>query len=289
MSKETRSATLLLLVSAIWGFAFVAQSRGVAMVGTFTFNGVRFALGCAVLLPWLLIARAGRPSPWAAAAFGLPIGVVLFFATSLQTQGMATTSAGKAAFVTCLYIVFVPLAGRVVGRRIPWNALLGCVVSLAGLGLLCLNARMEFVAGDLLVLGGAVFWTVQILLVERFSPRADPAWIAFWQFLTCSLLSLAAAVSVEAEGFHGLREAWLPIAYGGVLSVGVAYTLQVVAQKDVPASRAAILLSLETVFAALGGWMLLGERLGIRELSGCALMLSGVVVSQSGAGWAAVD
>lgn len=281
MSKDSRATSRLLLVAAIWGFAFVAQSRGMAMVGTFTFNGVRFALGCAVLLPWLLRARGG-PSAWKALPYGLPIGVVLFFAASLQTLGLATTSAGKAAFITCLYIVFVPLAGRLLGRRIGWNAWAGCAASLAGLALLCLKAHLDLGTGDLLVLGGAVFWTVQILMVERFSPRADPAWIAFWQFLACSVLSLAVAVPAEPDGFGSVPAAWLPILYGGVLSVGVAYTLQVVGQKDVPASRAAILLSLETVFAAFGGWLILGERLGPRELAGCALMLAGVVVSQSG-------
>lgn len=282
MSKDARSTLTLLVVAAIWGFAFVAQSRGMAALGVFTFNGVRFALGGIVLLPWLLLRgeTEGSRSPWRAAPSGLLIGLVLFCATTLQTQGMSTTPAGKAAFITGLFIVFVPLTGMFLGRKIPWNAWIGCAASLCGLRLLCLKSGLQFDFGEILVLTSTFLWTIQILLIDHFSSREDPAWIAFWQFVLCAVLSLLCALVFEPGRFRDVPAAWLPVLYGGVLSVGVGYTLQIVGQKGVPAARAAIVLSLEAVFATFGGWLLLGERLGIRELCGCALMLGGMVASQ---------
>jgi drug/metabolite transporter (DMT)-like permease len=283
MSKDSRSTLILLLVAAVWGFAFVAQSRGMAALGVFTFNGVRFALGGIVLLPWLLWrgrSDGSRTPSWATVRPGLLIGLVLFCATTLQTQGMSTTPAGKAAFITGLFIAFVPLTGTFLGRKVPWNAWIGCGICLVGLDLLCLKSGLRFDLGEILVLASTVLWTVQILLIDHFASREDPAWIAFWQFFACAALSLLAAVLLEPWGFRALPAAWFSVFYGGVFSVGLGYTLQIVGQKDVPAARAAIVLSLETVFAAFGGWLLLGERMGPRELCGCALMLIGMVASQ---------
>jgi len=271
----------LLLVAVIWGFAFVAQRQGMRCVGAFFFNAVRFALGALVLYPWLRLHPV--PSGTRSAVIpGILVGAALFVATSFQTVGLATTGAGKAAFLTCLYLILVPLGSRLFGEKICWNVWCGCLLALCGLYFLCLRGSLRISTGDTLVLVGAFFWSLQILLVGRSATRVDGIRFAFWQFLSCAFLSLVSTLLFETTTFAGAHAALLSILYGGILSVGVAYTLQVTGQAGTTASRAAILLSLETVFATIGGWLLLGERLGLRELGGCALMFAGTTLSQLG-------
>jgi len=277
---------LLLLTAAIWGFAFVAQRVGMNYVGPFTYNGVRFALGSLSLAPLLLAANrlpGTIAAPMASRLFifgGGALGAVLFVAASLQQMALQYTTAGKAGFITGLYVVIVPILGLFWNQRPSTGTWVGALLSAAGLYLLSVTAGFQMEYGDLLVLVSAVFWSVQVLMVAWLSPRIRPAELAFYQFSVCSLLSLICSVWFEAVAWASIYAASVPILYGGVLSVGVAYTLQVVAQRDAHPAHASILMSLEAVFAALGGWLLLGETLSLRGWIGCALMLAGMLLSQ---------
>ncbi|VBB09878.1 Hypothetical protein LUCI_5176 [Lucifera butyrica] len=285
---QYRSNLLLLLAAAIWGLAFVAQRVGMEHVGPFTFNGVRFALGGFSLIPLLLYSNrqlsenkdTGR-SFWNGAQAGVLAGTVLFIAASLQQIGLIYTTAGKAAFITSLYIVLVPIAGIfLLNQRISVSTWSGCALALLGLYFLSVKEQFSIAYGDFLELAGALFWTAHILLIDRFARRMDALKLAFFQFITCSFLSLATALWFETITPGSLWQAGLPIFYGGVFSVGIAYTLQIIGQKNSAPSHAAILLSMETVFAALGGFMLLDERLGAKELLGCAFIFAGMLLSQ---------
>ncbi len=192
---------------------------------------------------------------------------------------MVYTTAGKAGFITGLYVVLVPLLGLVIGRRtgiLGWSG-----AGLAVMGLYLLSVRdLRIATGDLFVLAGAFFWAVHVLMLGRLSPDADSFELAGAQFAVCALLSLIVSFLFETTTLKGIDDALVPILYGGFLSVGIAYTLQVVGQKKIHPSHAAIILSLEAVFAVLGGWVVLGEELGLRELGGCLLMFAGMLVSQ---------
>lgn len=283
-ARSLRADLLLLLTAAIWGFAFVAQRVGMEHVGPFLFNGVRFALGAVCLLVVVRFRRGRRrPSgPAGTRRAGLLLGCVLFLGASFQQIGIVYTTAGKAGFITGLYVVLVPILGSTLGHRIGLRPWIGAVLAAVGLYLLSVKEGFRIELGDALVLASAFFWACHVLLVGRWTRRFDAVDLAWRQFATCAVLSLAAAALLEPVTVSGLRGAAVPILYGGVLSVGVAYTLQVVAQREAQPTAAAILLSLEAVFAALGGWMVLGETLAGRALAGCALMLTGVIVSQLG-------
>jgi len=289
MMRTLKSDALLMLTATIWGFAFVAQRVGMEYVGPFTFNGVRFALGSLSLVPLMLLKRK-NPSAIAAllppadrrtvAWGGALAGLVLFMGASLQQSGLVHTTAGNAGFITGLYVVIVPLLGLFWRQRPDLGTWIGALLAAAGLYLLSVTAAFEIAFGDLLVLVGAFFWAAHVLIIGWLSPRIESIQLACIQFAVCSLLSLITAAALETMTLQGLMGAALPILYGGLLSVGVAYTLQVVAQRDARPAHAAIILSLESVFAALGGWLLLGELLSARALAGCSLMMAGMLLSQ---------
>jgi len=276
--------SLLLLTAVIWGLAFVAQRMGMENVGPFTYNAVRFALGSLVLLPVILLRREapGRSAPRIGVVkAGLIAGAVLVFGASLQQAGLVYTTAGKAGFITGLYVVLVPISGLLWAQRTEWTAGTGAVLCLGGLFLLSVTSSFTLQPGDLLVLIGSLFWTAHVQVVGWLSPRTDAVGMACVQFAVCSVFSAAGAMLWERPEARSVLAAAGPILYGGILSVGVAYTLQVVAQRRAPPAHAAILLSLESVFAAIGGGLVLGERLGTREAFGCALMFAGMIVSQA--------
>jgi len=282
-----KSNLLLLLAAAIWGFAFVAQRIGMDHVGPFTYNGVRFLLGALSLLPLILFYNKGPKNQVPdkqgiknVMRTGFIAGTILFLGASLQQIGLLYTTAGKAAFITCLYIVFVPLVGIFLKQYISMTTWLGSVVAIVGLYLLCVKDSFFISYGEVLELIGAFFWTFHILVIDRFSRKVDVLQLSFFQFITCSALSLVTALLIETISLEGLRLALVPILYGGICSVGIAYTLQVVGQKHAQPSHAAIILSMETVFAALGGWLILNEILGFQELLGCIIMLAGMLLSQ---------
>lgn len=270
----------LLLVALIWGVEFVAQRRGVLDSSPFFFNAASFAVGAFALGARRLMVRA---VPFRAGSGpGMLAGCALFAAMSLQSLGIGEAGAGKAAFITSLYVVLVPLGGLLLGQRLRAEVWGGVLLSLGGLWFLCVGRNMTLRPGDLLVLGCALFWATHILVVGRFASDVDRDAFSFWQFATCTVLSLAACLLLESPTFAQARAAALPVAYTGILSAGVAFSLQIAGQRRTAPSRAALLLSLETVVAAAGGWMLLGERFGARELLGSGLMLGGVVLSKLG-------
>jgi len=285
---------LLLLAAAIWGFAFVAQRAGMEHIGPLTYNAVRFALGALALLPLVLARRrAARKAEVGAAAApaagprrihplpaGLLAGAVLTGGAILQQAGMVSTTAGKAGFVTGLYVVLVPLAGLFWGQRAGWPRWVGMVLAAFGLYLLSVTRQFTIERGDLLVLASTLFWTCHVLLLAWLSPRTDAIALALVQNAVCALLSGAVLPFVEHPSLGAIWAAAVPILYGGLLSVGVGFTLQILGQRRAPPAHAALLLSMEAVFAALGGWWLLGERLGARGLAGCALMFGGMLFAQ---------
>jgi drug/metabolite transporter (DMT)-like permease len=259
-------------------------------VGPYTFNGIRFALGSMVLVPMVLIngrnlrppvyARATSRRPVSVFTGGILAGVALFAGASLQQVGLVYTTAGNAGFITGLYVVIVPLLGLLWRQRPGTGTWIGAVLAAAGLYLLSITEELTIARGDLLVLIGAFFWAGHVLILGWLSPRMDPVKLALAQFATCSLLSLLTAGIVETITMTGIRGAAIAIVYGGVMSVGIAYTLQVVAQRRSHPAHAAIILSMEAVFAAVGGWLFLNEIMTPRGLIGCTLMLGGMILSQ---------
>jgi len=276
---------LLLLTAAIWGFAFVAQRVGMSHMGPFTFNGIRFSLGALTLIPFLLWSRKrskdksafSRKTDW------VPIlltGLALFAGASLQQVGLVGTTAGKAGFITGLYVILVPLLALLWGERTHPAHWAGALLAVVGLYLLSVRGSWEVSPYDLVVLAGAFMWAVHVHLIARYSPRVGPVRLAFAQFTICGLLSLGVAFLFEPIALSGITDGIWTILYGSFLSVGLAYTLQVVAQRTVNPSHAVIIMSLEGAFAALGGWLILNEVLAPRDLAGAGLMLAGMLISQ---------
>lgn len=287
-SATLRSDSLLMLTSLIWGFAFVAQRAGMEYVGPFIFNGIRFALGAMVIIPVIWLSRRHalpsgadrrRESRYLLRG-GLLLGLVLFGGATFQQYGMVYTTAGNAGFITGLYVVFVPLLGMLRRQYPHFTIWIAALLAVAGMYFLSVQEGFRILPGDLLVLAGAVFWAVHLLIIGVLSPRVNSLKLAFIQYVVCAVLSTVTAVFTETISTESILDASIPILYGGVLSVGIAYTLQVVAQKKAPPAHAAIILSLEAVFAVIGGWMLLNESLGTRELAGCALMFAGIILAQ---------
>ncbi|MBN1243183.1 MAG: DMT family transporter [Spirochaetales bacterium] len=291
--RHLASELALVLVAAVWGFAFVAQRAGMDHVGPFTYNGVRFLLGFIALLPLIAARRAAVRRQAFAAGENLPpafdrrllaavplAALALFAGATLQQVGMQWTSAGKAGFITGLYVVFVPVAAFFSGKRTGARIWLGAALAIPGLWLLSAGADFSIGKGDLIVLAGAFFWTAHILVVDRWASRVDPIELAAGQFLLVGLATLVLAFLLEEPGVAAIRAAAIPILYGGLGSIGVGYTLQMVAQKRAHPARASLIMSLEAPFAALGGGLILGERLAGRALAGAALMLAGMVLAQ---------
>lgn len=278
---------MLLLTACIWGFAFVAQREGMSHTGPFTFNAVRFALGAISLIPLIyLFGKSGHSSvnraieTKSAALYGLWAGLILFCGSSLQQIGLVYTTAGKAAFVTGLYIVIVPFLGLFLRQRLSFNSSLGAILAVVGLYLLCMTDDLRLTKGDLFELVGAFFWSAHILMIDKLSRKTNVLKLSFFQIATCSILSFGAALATEKIDFSGLSQALIPLLYGGICSVGIAYTLQIVGQKNAHPTQAAVILSMEAVFAVIGGYWMLDELLGARGVLGCLLMLIGMIVPQ---------
>jgi len=288
-TRHLKSDLLFLLSAVIWGFAFVAQRMGMDHVGPFTFNGIRFFLGAMVLVPFIYSNRKNQLQTNENSRqihskrliiYGSLAGLTIFSGASLQQVGLVYTTAGKAGFITGLYVVIVPIMGLLWGQRTNAGTWGGALMAAAGMYLLSVNEDFSISFGDVLELIGAVLWAGHIHLIGWLSPKTDSLRLAFIQFMVCAAASLMTAVVVETASVAGIAAAALPIIYGGALSVGVAYTLQVVAQRHAHPAHAAILLSLEAVFAAVGGWLILEETMSGRGMMGCSLMFTGMLVSQ---------
>ncbi len=272
---------LLLTTSLIWGLAFVAQRIGMEHIGPFTFNGVRFLLGAAALVPVALVrsrTRLTRLRP--TMRDGALAGLVLFVASSLQQIGLVRTTAGNAGFITGLYVVLVPFIGFLWGQRIGILRWVAVAFGVAGLYLLTVRDGMRMNAGDLYVLGSAFFFALHVHTIAYFSRKHSALWLSLTQYVFVGATSLTVGLVAESTPGGAVRGAVVPILYGGLASIAVAYTLQVVAQRRAHPSHAAILLSLEGTFAALGGWLILGEVLSTRAVVGCMLLMAGMLTSQ---------
>lgn len=283
--KKIRSTLILLLTAIIWGLAFVAQRVGAQYVGPFTYNAIRFALGALSLVPVILIFERGgftREKKLASLKYGAVAGVILCTASCLQQLGInITQSAGKSAFITGLYTVLVPIAYFVLfRRRTGINVLIGAVIALVGLYLLC-GSMGPMGIGDVYLFIGTVFWTAHIMWIDYSMSKNLPA-IRFsaTQFAVASAISGAIAIFAESVTLGAIRSAAIPILYAGLMSTGVAYTCQVIGQREADPTAAAIVMSTESVWAALGGALILHERMSVPAVIGCGLMLAGIIAAQ---------
>ncbi len=285
-----KNASMLILTAFIWGTAFVAQSVGMDFLEPFTFNGVRSLIGGVVLLPCIFLiqkinARAGEAEERQGTTKDLVIGgilcgLLLFAASSLQQIGIVYTTAGKAGFITAFYIVIVPVLGVFLHKQIGWKVWAAVVMALAGLYFLCMTEELTIGKGDLYIFLCALIFSVHILVIDHFSPRVDGVKMSCIQFFTCGIVSLVPMFAWETPRADNLLAGWMPLLYAGVFSCGVAYTLQVVGQKNVNPAIASLILSLESCFSVLAGWLILGERLSVREFAGCILMFAAIILAQ---------
>lgn len=285
MKKQLSGVIALLGATVIWGSAFIAQSVGMDKIGPFTFQAVRCFLAVVFLFPASALFSKGKPfwKSWADPALwrsGVICGLALFAASSLQQIGLVYTDAGKAGFLTAMYIVFVPFLGLFLGQRPGRNALLSLIPAIVGLYLLSCTSVSGINKGDVLLLLCAVAFSVQILLIDRHCAGLDGLKLNCIQALVAAVLSVPWALLTETVDASRIASCWLPLGYAGILSMGVAYTLQIVGQKRVAPSAAALLMSLESVFAALFGWLLLHETMTRAEELGCLLVFAAVVISQ---------
>lgn len=288
--KELKGTAMLLLTAFIWGIAFVAQSDGMNYVGPFTFNCVRMVIGGLVLIPCIFILermkgsrtekKVERTNKKYMFIGGILCGIALGAAAALQQIGIQYTTVGKAGFITAMYIIIVPVLGIFFRRKAGVRVWISVIIAVAGLYLLCMSGSLKLGRGDLLVLLCALVFSVHILLIDYFSPKTDGVRMSCIQFLTAGLISAVPMLLFEKPAVSDITAAWLPILYAGVLSCGVAYTLQVIAQKDADPTVASLVLSLESVFSVLAGWVILGQVLSGREILGCVLMFAAIILAQ---------
>ena len=280
-----KSSLLLFLAAFIWGVAFVAQSVGMDYMGPLTFNGARFLMGSLVLLPFVLLRRKQNKKAGRAPASlkttiigGVCCGLALCSAALFQQYGIMYTTVGKAGFITTLYIILVPFFGIFLKKRISGKVWIGAVIAAAGMYLLCMSEGLALSRGDTLVFICAILFSVHILVIDHFSPMADGVELSCIQFLTAGVIGSIGAILFEQPTLKCLIDGIIPLAYAGILSSGVAYTLQVVGQKDMDPTVASLILSMESVFSALAGWMILHQKLSGRELFGCVLVFTAVIL-----------
>lgn len=289
MKQQTQGTLALLLGTFIWGMAFIAQSVGMNLIGPFTFQAIRCLLGVLFLFPVTILfdrkigvkeslKKWKNPTLWIS---GIICGVALFIATSLQQVGLVYTTPGKAGFLTAMYIILVPILGIFVHRKPGINALFSVILALIGLYLLSFTNISNVNIGDLFMIGCAFAFAVQILLIDRFAQQLDGLRLNCVQALVVSILSVPGILlNQETIEMNTILSCWLPLCFAGVLSMGVGYSLQIVGQKRLEPTAASLIMSLESVFSALGGWLLLRNTMTPAELTGCALVFAGVIVSQ---------
>lgn len=288
-NKKTLQSNLLLVLTAlIWGFSFVAQSEG-NDIGSFTFNASRSFVAGVVLLPVIALFDALNKKQGAVRETsdkktliigGIACGAALFVASAFQQIGIGYTTVGKAGFITTLYILIVPFFGIFMKKKVPLAVWISVVVAAVGMYLLCVTEEFTISKGDLLILCCAFCYAVHILVIDHFSPLVDGVRMSCIQFFTCGVLSAVAMFLAEEPNMKEILSAWLPICYAGALSAGVGYTLQIIAQKNTNPTMASLIMSLESVFAVLAGWLLLGQALSVKEFIGCALVFAAVLFTQ---------
>ena len=294
-NKEVSSAILLFLAAFIWGVAFVAQSVGMDYVGPFTFNGCRFLLGGLVLTPFAFLREKKyqkskiyknmaeeeqKKHRRVTLLGGLCCGVAICIASSFQQAGMLYTSVGKAGFITALYIVLVPVMGIFMKKKVPAIVWMGVVLAAVGFYFLCITESFSINYGDVLLFLCAICFTFHILIIDYFAPKADGVALSCIQFWFSGIVCMSIALFKETPNISAIFAAAVPILYAGVMSCGVAYTLQILGQKHMKPAIASLILSLESVISVLAGWVILKEVLTGRQLLGCALVFSAVILAQ---------
>ncbi len=295
-SKSSLAGVLMLLVgSMIWGSAFVAQSSGMDHVGPYTFNGLRFLIGSAALLPVVLFRHLYRkkrgelpdrtPEQKRTDLIynirgGIIAGLAVFIPSTLQQIGLVDTAPGKSGFITAMYIVAVPVLSLFLGKKIRLNVWISILLAVAGLYFLCVTEQFSITRSDTITLISVFFWAVQILVIDYYAPRMDCFLLSCLEFLVAGLLSLVPMFLFEEPSLEAIKGCAGSLLYVGIMSCGVAYTLQPLGQKRTAPTLAAILMSLESVFAVLTGFIILGDRLSARESVGCVLMFAAVLLAQ---------
>lgn len=293
--KNWKNSILLTITAAIWGFAFVAQSVGMDYVGPFTFNCIRNLIGAAVLVPVIIVTDRGRTQVQMAEHAekdskvllmgGICCGVLLFLSSSAQQMGLKYTTVGKAGFITALYIILVPILGLFFKKKCGILIWISVILAVVGFYFLTMVGEASFTKGDAYVLGCAFLFSGHILCVDHFAPRVNTVKMACIQFFICGILSGIAMFAAETPHMADIIKAWAPILYAGVLSCGVAYTLQIAGQKNFNPAIAALIMSLESVFSVLAGWLILRQKLSFTEIAGCVLIFAGIILAQIPREW----
>jgi drug/metabolite transporter (DMT)-like permease len=288
-NKTLRSDALLLLTSAIWGLAFVAQLKGMEFIGPYLYNAIRFMIGSLSLIPLIFVMKKKRIrenthhlrlTKKHIFIAGLVTGIILFLGASMQQVGLQYTTAGKAGFITGLYVVLVPILGIFLKHKTGIPTWIGALIAVIGLYLISVTDGGKIGKGDLLVLVSSLCFAIHVLIIDHYSKKIEPVLLASIQFAWCSIFSMLTALAIEPIELDAIISAAVPILYGGLGSVCIGYTLQIVAQKHAPPAHSAIIMSLESVFAVIGGVIFLSEGLNLRGFIGCFLMLTGMILSQ---------
>lgn len=290
--KKIQSSLILFLTASIWGIAFVAQSIGMDYVGPFTFNAVRSIIGGIILIPCILALnklsqkeniiseKNLKEEKKILLLGGICCGILLCAASNFQQIGIKYTTVGKAGFITACYIILVPLLGIFLGRKTGKAIWLSVVLAVIGLYLLCISGSLSINRGDFFVLCCAFLFAIHILVVDYFAPKINGVKLSCIQFLVCGIISAVLMLLFETPTLAALLQAWKPLLYAGILSCGVGYTLQIIGQKNMNPTIASLILSLESCISVLAGWMLLHQRLSLREILGCVIMFSAILIAQ---------
>ncbi len=274
------SNLLLLIAAIIWGCAFVPQKIGMSSIGPFWFTGIRFALGTLLILPLVFFENNTRTLSWKDWSAGIVIGLILFGGINLQQIALKYATVANTGFITGLYVALVPILCSFFGHRYSSGVWTGIVMATAGLYLLSIHGSFDINPGDLLTLASAFFWAFQLIALSTFGHRLPSIRLALVQSGTCAVLSLAIAIVSEPISLDSVSNAGIPLFYGSVLSVAIGFTLQILAQRHIKATHSAIILSIEAVFAAFAGWLILNETLTLKASIGCALILTGTLLAQ---------
>ncbi len=280
------SSLLLFLAACIWGVAFVAQSVGMDYMGPCTFNGIRFLIGGTVLLPLVYVRvkkKKNTPEelpPALTLKGGICCGLAICAASLCQQIGIMETTVGKAGFITTLYIIIVPVFGLFLRKKVPGKVWIAAAVAAVGMYMLCINESFSVSRGDAFVFLCAIIFAVHILVIDYFSPKTDGVALSCIQFYTAGIICTVAAFAVETPTWGQFVSGIVPILYAGVMSCGVAYTLQIIGQKNVEPTVASLILSMESVVSVLAGWVILGQELSSKELAGCVLVFAAVILVQ---------
>lgn len=295
---NVKSPLLLLLAALIWGVAFVAQSVGMDYVGPFTFNAVRNIVGGLVLIPCIFLLNRRKSSKTQETMGemdekdgmsqkkeplllgGVCCGICMGIASNVQQIGISYTTVGKAGFITAMYIILVPILGIFLKKKAGLKIWISVAMAVTGLYLLCMTEKLSLGKGDAYVLLGSLIFAIHILCIDYFSPKVNGVKLSCIQFLVAGTMSAVPMLLFENPNMESILAAWMPILYAGVLSCGVAYTLQIIGQRDMDPTVASLILSLESVISVLAGWVLLGQNLNAKELLGCIVMFAAIILAQ---------